>query len=144
MPDVRDLYQAFILEHAKNPRNTEFPDPATGRARGLNPLCGDRLELAVRCPDGRLEAIGGRASGCAISKAALSAMTEAVTGKTTDEIRALHRLYQDLVHGRDTDEAKLGPLTPFAAVSAFPLRIRCATLAWQTLLDALAEGGDGK
>lgn len=152
MANAGDLYGALIIEHSKRPRSTALPEPASHSGEGNNPLCGDRLSVAVRVAvdDGvaggvpRIEDIGCRALGCAISVAAGSTMSEAVRGKSMDEVQALYRRYLDVLQGRTAGDVDgpgglggLGDLAAFAGIAAFPLRSQCATLAWKTLLGAL-------
>ena len=157
MADAGDLYRLLIIEHSKRPRSTTLPEPASHSGEGNNPLCGDRLTVAVRVsvpdrdvpaadvPWGVIEDIGCRAQGCAISVAAGSTMSEAVRGKSMDDIQALYRRYLDVLHGRASggegerpgELGDLGDLAAFAGIAAFPLRSQCATLAWKTLLDML-------
>jgi len=143
MSELRDLYQEVILEHSKHPRNFRFPDPSTHVGEGYNPLCGDRLTLKLRLgDDGRIEDIGFQGSGCAISTASASTLTEVLMGKTADEAHALFKAFHDVVTGENAmpDPDALGKLAVFAGVSAYPMRVKCATLAWHTLEQAL-EGG---
>lgn len=140
--DATDLYQEVILDHTKSPRNYERVEDADRDARGDNPLCGDTLVVYVRTNGDTIEEIGFQAEGCAISKASGSVMTEAVEGKTVEEARALIGVFRDLVRGeRDPDlgVAELGDLAVFEGVKKFPTRVKCATLAWHTLLAALEE-----
>lgn len=145
MSDLRDLYQEVILEHSKHPRNFRFPEPSTHEGEGYNPLCGDRLTLKLRVgDDGRIEDIGFQGSGCAISTASASTLTEVLMGKTVDEAHALFRAFHAVVTGEDAmpDPDALGKLAVFTGVSAYPMRVKCATLAWHTLEQALAGGGE--
>jgi nitrogen fixation NifU-like protein len=137
--DLRELYQEYILDHGKHPRNFRLPDPSTHTADGYNPLCGDKITLAVRVVDGRIEDVGFQGSGCAISTASASTMTEAVKGKSVDEARALFDKFHDLVTGADQDPDfdELGKLAVFGGVAEFPMRVKCATLSWHTLQHAL-------
>ncbi len=145
MSDLRDLYQEVILDHGKRPRNFRFPEGANRESEGYNPLCGDHLTLKARVEDGSVSDVGFQGDGCAISKAAASTMTEAVKGMTQSEISELFDSYHALVTGADgvePDLDRLGKLAVFAGVSEFPMRVKCATLAWHTLQEALAgEGG---
>ena len=135
MDELRDLYQEMILDHGKNPRNQGRLDGSTHAADGHNPLCGDRLAIAVKIVDGVVTDLRFDGSGCAISKASASLMTEAIKGKTVDEF---HRLFERF-HGLVTDEnvpandADLGKLAVFAGVRDYPARVKCAILAWHTL-----------
>lgn len=142
MSDLRDLYQEVILDHSKRPRNFGAMSGANRAARGDNPLCGDSLTLAARVRDGRIEDLGFEGSGCAISVASASLMTEAVKGHTVDEAEALYqRFHRFLTEGGGAgDEEELGKLAVFTGVREFPIRVKCATLAWHTLHAALERG----
>lgn len=137
MPDLRDIYQEVILEHAKAPRNfRELPNPDY-KAEGFNPLCGDRCAVSVAM-DGRvIKEIAFQGSGCAISRASASMMTQALKGKTKEEAKELFQNFQALVTGRNGHN-EMGKLQVFAGVSGFPARVKCATLAWHTLHAALS------
>jgi nitrogen fixation NifU-like protein len=138
---IRDLYQEVVLDHSKRPRNFRRVEHATHTAEGTNPLCGDQLTLYLRVADGVIADIGFQGSGCAISRASASLMTAALKGKRPAEALTLF----DAVHGLLTnglhaavDEAQVGKLAVLAGVSEFPMRVKCATLAWHTLRSALA------
>jgi len=143
MTALTDLYQEVILDHNRTPRNYRTVEGATHSGLGHNPLCGDQLALYVRVEDGVIREIGFQGKGCAISKASASLMTEAVTGKTTEEAEALFARFHDLLTGPPdvkADPAKtkaLGKLAVFSGVREFPVRVKCATLAWHTLHAAL-------
>jgi nitrogen fixation protein NifU and related proteins len=145
MSDLSDLYQEVILDHNKRPRNWGVLADATGVAQGHNPLCGDRLSLYVKVEAGTLTAISFEGSGCAISKASASLMTDAVKGQPIANVFALF----DRVHamlttpvGEDVDDAAVGKLAALAGVREFPVRVKCASLAWHTLKSALAGSAD--
>jgi nitrogen fixation NifU-like protein len=141
--DLGDLYQQVILDHNQRPRNFRTIEGAA-RADGHNPLCGDRLTLTVEVRDGRIADIGFVGSGCAISKASASMMTEAVKGRTHEEAEALFHAFHGLVTGDGTvadDDPRLGKLVVFAGVRDYPVRVKCATLAWHTLRAALEQDG---
>lgn len=133
--DITELYQRRILDHSKAPQNTALPEPASVRLDGHNPLCGDRLTLAVRVDGETISAIGCQALGCAISVAAGSLMTQAVQGRRVDEVKALFARYRAMVKSGAGEG--LGDLDVFSSVAKFPSRRRCATLAWETLVQAL-------
>jgi nitrogen fixation protein NifU and related proteins len=136
--DLRELYQELILDHGRHPRNARFPEHANREAEGKNPLCGDQLTVKVLVEDGIVQDIGFQGSGCAISQAAASTMTEAVRGRTLGEIETLFAHYHDVVTGKATaDEEQLGKLAAFSGVREFPMRVKCATLAWHTLQAAV-------
>jgi nitrogen fixation NifU-like protein len=137
----RELYQEIILDHGRRPRNFRPLPDASHSAEGKNPLCGDHVIVRLRYRDGIVEDVAFEGSGCAISTAAASTMTEAVKGKSRAEVDALFHEFHDLVTGKSaTDPEELGKLAAFAGVSEFPMRVKCATLAWHTLQSAL-EGG---
>lgn len=139
--DMRELYQELILDHGRNPRNHEFPEPSNREGRGYNPLCGDKITLRVQLDGDVISNIGFRGEGCAISQASSSTMTEAVKGKTVAEAEALFDKFHGLVTGEgEADLDELGKLAAFAGVGEFPMRVKCATLAWHTLKQALADG----
>jgi len=143
-PELRELYQELILEHSKKPRNFRVLEQADRTAEGFNPLCGDRLKLYLRMEGNTVGAVGFQGSGCAISKASASMMTAAVKGKTKAEAQTLfgefHKMLSGL-SGARYDESKLGKLVVFSGVSEFPVRVKCATLAWHTLRAALEDNG---
>ena len=138
MSELRDLYQEVILEHSRHPRNFRALDSANHKAEGYNPLCGDRFTVYVDVKDGAISDIAFQGAGCAISKASASMMTQTLKGKSESEAESLFTRFHDLVtgHGASTDE--LGKLAVFSGVSEFPLRVKCATLAWHTLHAALS------
>ncbi|MBI2900244.1 MAG: SUF system NifU family Fe-S cluster assembly protein [Planctomycetes bacterium] len=137
--ELDDLYQEMILDHYRNPRNAGTLPDATGVARGDNPLCGDKIELFVRVKGGVIEDVRFRGSGCAISTAAASLMTSVVKGKSREEAEAIFGKYHGMVT-TGQGGGDLGKLAVFAGVSEFPVRVKCATLAWHTLRAAI----DGK
>jgi len=148
MSDLDDLYQSLILDHNRSPRNfRELSDPS-GRAEGRNPLCGDVFTVSVRVEDGVVSEVGFTGQGCAISKASASMMTTVVRGKRVEEAEQLfHRFHQVVTGKAPSDEAaktearkQLGCLSAFSGVSSFPIRVKCATLAWHTLMQAIREG----
>jgi len=140
--DLRELYQEVILDHGKNPRNHRFPDPFNREGRGYNPLCGDKITLRLLVKDGVIEDIGFQGSGCAISQASCSTMTEALKGKTVEEAEELFRHFHAMIMGEDDpDLEKLDKLAVFAGVGEFPMRVKCATLSWHTLESALHDDG---
>lgn len=142
---IEDLYQDIILDHNRNPRNFGPLAEANRSARGYNPLCGDKVEVQLRVDGDRIAAIGFQGSGCAISTASASMMTQRLSGATLDEAEELFRLFHDLLtEGRDgdEDEDELGELEVFAGVRRFPMRVKCATLAWHALRAALSRKAD--
>lgn len=145
MSDLRELYQEVILDHGRRPRNFRFPDESNRTGEGYNPLCGDRITLKLLVRNGVIEDIGFQGSGCAISQAAASTMTESIKGKTVDEARSLFGDFHMLVTGQgdsDPDYDRLGKLAVFEGVSEFPMRVKCATLPWHTLVSAVEERSD--
>ena len=141
--DLRELYQELILDHGRHPRNAQFPPRSNYHAEGKNPLCGDQLTVKLLVEDGVVRDIGFEGSGCAISQAAASTMTETVKGRTLAEIDAVFTHYHEVVTGKAApDDERLGKLAAFSGVREFPMRVKCATLAWHTLQAALA--GDGE
>lgn len=137
MSDLRDLYQEVILDHNKRPRNFGTIDAAR-RADGHNPLCGDRVSVYVVVDEGRISQVAFTGSGCAISKASASLMTDEVRGMTTADVRRLFASFHDAVTGRrDVPDDDLGKLAVLTGVRDYPSRVKCATLAWHALEDAL-------
>jgi nitrogen fixation protein NifU and related proteins len=141
MSDLRDLYQELILDHNKRPRNFKKLEDANRTAEGYNPLCGDKVKIYARLEDGRVQDVSFEGSGCAISKASASVMTESLKGKTVAEVEALFKRFRDLVTGKESSEGDLGKLVVFSGVCEFPTRVKCATLAWHALAAAL-QGKD--
>lgn len=139
MSDLRELYQEIILDHSKKPRNFRELADADRHAEGYNPLCGDKVAVFLKIKDGVLEEVSFVGSGCAISTASASLMTEALKGQSEDEVKALFAAFHDLVTGKSADGSKLGKLAVFHGVSEFPVRVKCATLVWHTLQAALKE-----
>lgn len=140
--EASDLYQEVILDHTKSPRNFGELEDANRLAHGDNPLCGDELTVFLKLEDGVIEDVAFTGSGCAISKASGSVMTEAVEGKTLEEARELFDTFRTLVKGEgdpDADVAELGDLAVFEGVKRFPTRVKCATLSWHTLEAALED-----
>jgi nitrogen fixation NifU-like protein len=140
--EYAELYQQVILDHNQSPRNFRALRGDVHRADGHNPLCGDRLTLYLDIRDGVVHDIGFEGSGCAISKASASMMTEAVKGKTAEEAEALFQAFHALVTGGTApgpEDERLGKLVVFAGVRDYPVRVKCATLAWHTLRVALEK-----
>ena len=137
MADLRDLYQEVILEHSKAPRNYREVKGADKKAEGFNPLCGDRFTVYLQMNGDSIQDVGFQGSGCAISKASASMMTQSIKGKTRAQAQELFGHFHKVVTGQSEDESQLGKLTVFAGVSEFPIRVKCATLAWHTLQAAL-------
>lgn len=133
---LRDLYQEMIIDHGKKPRNFGKLPNASHSHQGHNPLCGDQCIVYLVERDQQIKAIQFEGSGCAISVASASLMTEAIKGKTINEIVDLFNRFQQLVTGHESNQ-DLGKLEIFSGVAAFPARVKCATLAWHTLKAAL-------
>jgi nitrogen fixation NifU-like protein len=135
MTELRELYQEVILDHSKRPRNFGELAGANRTAEGFNPLCGDHYHIhATVEADGTVTAVGFEGSGCAISKASASMLTQAAKGKSTDEVLALFTVFHAMVTGTSAPDADaLGKLAVFAGVCEFPVRVKCASLAWHTL-----------
>jgi nitrogen fixation NifU-like protein len=140
MSDLSDLYQEVILDHNRRPRNFHAIAGATHSAEGYNPLCGDRMTLYVQVEGDRIADVAFEGSGCAISKASASLMTEAVKGQTLADVRALFERFRSMVTAPPEEPAAdLGKLSALAGVREFPVRVKCASLAWHTLKAALAR-----
>lgn len=142
MEGLRDLYQEVILDHNKNPRNFHKLETANHKAEGRNPLCGDHYIVYVQVENDKVVDIAFEGSGCAISKASASIMSQELKGKSITEVDYLFRLFQKVVTG-ETDAMEhleeLGKLAAFAGVAEFPVRVKCAILSWHALNAALHE-----
>ena len=142
MSELNELYQEVILDHNRRPHNFRVIEGGT-KQEGYNPLCGDRLTLYVAIDGGVIKDVAFQGSGCAISKASASLMTDALKGKTAAEARALFDQFHAMItsdHSGPT--ADLGKLSVLAGVREFPARIKCASLAWHTMKAAVAHDGD--
>jgi nitrogen fixation NifU-like protein len=158
MPGLEDLYREIILDHYRNPRNRgELAAPPATRVEGFNPLCGDEVVLYIDVDDGTVRDIRIAGQGCSISQSSASMMSSAVKGRTLDQVRALSRAFKGMmsIHEQTLDGApaddvdvpgadagadvKLGDLEALRGVVKFPVRIKCATLSWNTLLQGLDE-----
>lgn len=138
MSDLRELYQEMILDHSKKPRNFREMSGADHVSEGFNPLCGDKIKLFMKIDKGIIKEICFQGSGCAISKASASMMTDSVKEKTIQEAEELFQKFHQMLSGVTVqDQAKLGKLSVFSGVCEFPMRVKCATLAWHTLRSAL-------
>ena len=136
--ELRSLYQEFILDHNKNPRNFRVMENADKVVEAYNPLCGDQYTLYVKFDDDVVKDISFKGSGCAISKASASVMTTVVKGKSKEEIRHWFEIFHELVTGKVTgDPEEMGKLAAFSGVSEFPARVKCASLAWHTVKSAV-------
>jgi nitrogen fixation NifU-like protein len=141
MSDLRELYQTTILDHNKQPRNFRVPEGANRRADGHNPLCGDRVSVHVRLEGDVVADVGFQGNGCAISTASASLMTQAVKGRSVAESQKLFDAFHELVTSdpqREPDPSAVGKLAVLGGVREYPVRVKCATLAWHTLRAALA------
>lgn len=141
MSELSDLYQEVILDHNKNPRNFREIEDADNTADGKNPLCGDALRVYVSLEGDKVKDVAFKGSGCAISKASASMMTQVVKGKSKQEAEVLFNEFHKMVTGEldiEKDENSLGKLQIFAGVLEFPARVKCASLSWHTLHAALS------
>lgn len=139
MADLRDLYQEVILEHSKQPRNYRELADADHKVEGYNPLCGDHFTVYLKMDGEKIQDVSFQGSGCAISKASASMMTQSVKGRTLAEAEKIFERFHKLVTGAEHNgnQEELGKLAVFSGVSEFPVRVKCATLAWHTLHAAL-------
>jgi nitrogen fixation protein NifU and related proteins len=138
---VSELYQELILDHSKRPRNFHQMEGATSQVEGYNPLCGDRLKLFVKLDGDTIKDVSFIGAGCAISTASASLMTESIKGKSRQEAAQLMERFHDLLT-TDKPAANLGKLAVFSGVREFPVRVKCATLAWHTLKSALTGASE--
>ena len=138
--EMEELYQSIILDQNRRPQNYRTMPEASAHADGVNPMCGDQLTVWLKMNGDVVEDVSFQGSGCAISKASASLMTQAVKGKTRAETAQLFDSFHGLVTGH-ADGAELGKLKAFSGVSRFPLRVKCATLAWHALKAALVDAG---
>jgi nitrogen fixation protein NifU and related proteins len=139
---VNDLYQEVILDHSKRPRNCHTMDNADGKAEGYNPLCGDKIKLYVKLENDVVTDASFTGSGCAISTASASLMTETLKGKTREEALKLLEQFHQLLTTDSPVTQELGKLVVFCGVRDYPARVKCATLAWHTLKSALTTDGE--
>src|SRR6186997_14230 len=148
MPGLEDLYREIILDHYRTPRNRgELPTPPASFAQGHNPLCGDEITVYLQVDDGVVTDVKVGGQGCSISQSSASMMSQAIKGRSVAEVRALVRKFKGMMsieengdgEEQSDSEVKLGDLEALQGVVKFPVRIKCATLAWNTLTEALAE-----
>ena len=140
MSDLRELYQEVILDHNRRPRNFHVLEDASHTADGHNPLCGDRLRVYLKIEDGIVSDVSFEGGGCAISKASASMMTDAIKGRTVAEVDALfQRFHRMVTTPPDRAVEDMGKLSSLAGVREFPVRVKCASLAWHTLKAALVQ-----
>ncbi len=137
-----DLYQELILDHARMPRNKGELNPHSHHARGLNPLCGDEVEVFLDIRDDLVRDVRFKGHGCAISTASASMMTQQIRGMPVHEVKTLLARVNAMVTGRSPADESLGKLVVLAGVSRFPTRVKCASLAWHALAAALSESGE--
>jgi nitrogen fixation protein NifU and related proteins len=140
---LRELYQEVILDHSRHPRHFGVLEHATHKAEGHNPLCGDRVTVMLTLKDGRVADIKFQGKGCAISQASASMMTDMLAGRTLEEAQKLMQGFVHLVKGEDATDLSADDrehLDVMAGISEFPMRVKCATLAWHTFHSALEEG----
>ena len=145
MTDMRDLYQEVILDHSKSPRNFGHIDPSNRESKGHNPLCGDRFSIYALVEDDRIKDVSFEGNGCAISTASASMMTEMLKGLTIKEAQNVFERFHNAMTGNDEGDALddgLEKLQVLAGVRDYPMRVKCATLAWHTLKAALENASD--
>ena len=141
MADLRDLYFEMVTDHAKNPRNRGKADPCDYIGTGHNPLCGDKIVVTVSTESDTITNVKFDGEGCAISTASADLMAEVLRSKTINEAHALFKDFHDLVAGDGNSEVPK-KLAVFSGVREFPMRVKCATLAWHTIIAALDDAGD--
>jgi nitrogen fixation NifU-like protein len=146
LDQIRDLYQEVVFDHNRNPRNFRVMEDANRKIEGFNPLCGDKITLYVKVnDDGVIEDLSFQGSGCAISTASASLMTEIVKGQTEEEAQHLFDIFHRITTGKNEEAVNLeaiGKLAVLAGVRAYPARVKCATLAWHSLQAALKNEAD--
>ena len=143
--ELRELYQQVILDHNKSPRNFRVIEHANHHSEGYNPLCGDRIDIYLDVEKGIVKDISFQGKGCAISKASASLMSSMVKDKPVEQAEKLFEKFHDLITGKlgeNPDIEELGKLAVFAGVRDFPARVKCASLAWHTMINALKEEKD--
>ena len=140
MSATDDMYQSVIIDHDRSPRNFRPIDAPSHHAEGHNPLCGDNVQVEMLVDaEGKISDIAFQGSGCAISRASASMMTATLKGKTTAEAQELFDGFHALLTGKQVDAASLGKLVVFKGVGEFPMRVKCATLAWHAMKEALSR-----
>jgi nitrogen fixation NifU-like protein len=141
MADLQELYQSIILDHNRRPKNYGALEGATCSAEGRNPLCGDEVKVELLVADDAIADVKFTASGCAVSRASASIMTQAIKGKSRAEVEQLFTTFHDLVTGKlkpePVEARKLGEMAAFSGVARFPIRVKCASMPWHTLRSAL-------
>jgi len=140
--NLEALYQEVILDHNRKPRNFREMENADHHIHGRNPLCGDEVTVYVKLDGDRVADVSFKGQGCAVSKSSASLMTAAVKGKSVDETMRLFDRFHDMITGKmtDADREQMGSLAALGGVSKFPLRVKCASLAWHALKSALQQG----
>jgi len=142
MDNLKELYQQVILDHNRNPKNFGKLDPHTHFSEGFNALCGDRVDVYLDVSDNKIQNVTFEGSGCAISKASASLMTTFLKDKTVEEARELFKEFQDMITADKNDAVdidKMGKLAVLSGVREFPTRVKCASLAWHTFINALDD-----
>jgi nitrogen fixation NifU-like protein len=143
MADLQELYQSIILDHNRRPKNYGALEGANCKAEGRNPLCGDEVSVELKVEQGAIQDVHFTASGCAVSRASASIMTQAVKGKSRDEVDVLFTRFHELVTGKlkpTPQEARaMGEMAAFSGVARFPVRVKCASMPWHTLQAALRQ-----
>jgi len=142
MSDLRELYQEVIIDHSRKPRNFKTLGAGSRRAEGFNPLCGDKVTVYINVAEGRIVDLSFQGTGCAISMASASLMTDALKGRSIDEAQVIFDQFHRLITGRQSEslqEPGLGKLSALGGVSEFPTRVKCASLAWHALRNALRD-----
>jgi nitrogen fixation NifU-like protein len=144
MSNLEALYQEVILDHNRKPRNFREIENADRHVEGRNPLCGDQVTIYVKLDGDRVADVSFKGTGCAVSKSSASIMTQTVKGKTLAETRVLFDKFHNMITGKMTDAEReqMGSLAALGGVSKFPLRVKCASLAWHALMSALDGGGE--
>ena len=140
--DIDDLYREIILDHYRSPRNQEKLAESDLEAEGINPFCGDEVVIQIKLVDGLVDAVSFKGTGCSISQASASILTDAIKGKTLDGAEALYFRFRDMMYGKTTSEDEVdqwGEVEALAGVKRFPIRVKCALLAWATLEDAIKK-----
>jgi nitrogen fixation protein NifU and related proteins len=142
--NLEALYQEVILDHNRKPRNFREMDDADHKVEGRNPLCGDEITLWLRLDGDKVGDVSFKGSGCAVSKSSASLMTAAIKGKSVEETRQLFEKFHDMITGRmpEAERAGMGSLAALGGVSKFPLRVKCASLAWHAMKSALDSKGE--
>lgn len=138
--EIDDLYQEIILDHYRTPRNQKYLETADIATEGMNPFCGDEVEIQIKLSNGTVEDVSFRSVGCSISCASTSILGEAIKGKNLDEAQSLYMCFRDMMYGKDLSgygDIDMGEAEALAGVKNFPIRIKCALLAWATLQDAI-------